>query len=297
MTNRDLLTYIENFFDKEGSSSRIGPLDPEQNLYELKLSLSVESLFREYLDRHEKDFPNSKFFSANKLPTLRILNKKGAEGNGIERITQNHPLINFITEWMDQNEVLPHKTVAFKLSVHDLNDKYGRDVSKGRYFFAIDSWETHDSETSSVTLANHIYSLDTKTILSEELSEYLLHKGSLSGETLLPNIAQTLFSPDEISDCYQDADDRLSDAFDEFSETEKLHFLRDIEFLLEQQNEEKKFAIERYELQTANDTTEQGLKGRLARYAMKGIGKLKTLKFAKKLLNGAEITLCLSAIN
>lgn len=284
VTNRDLLTYIENFFDKEGSSSRIGPLDPEQNLYELKLSLSVESLFREYLDRHEKDFPNSKFFSANKLPTLRILNKKGAEGNGIERITQNHPLINFITEWMDQNEVLPHKTVAFKLSVHDLNDKYCRNVSKGRYFFAIDSWETHDSETSSVTLANHIYSLDTKTILSEEVSEYLLHKGSLSGESLLSNIAQTLFTPDEISDCYQDADDRLSDAFDEFSEAEKRNFFRDIEFQLEQQNEEKKFAIERYELQVANDTTEQGLKGRLARYANERDRKIKDIEVRKKII-------------
>lgn len=267
ITDEDLLNYIETYLEKEGSGSRIICVNENERLFEARLSSSVRAGFDDFMEKMGNSLPSSRLLEHNPILKIRIRNKIGKELDGsIERITQTHPFIQYITHWFHNEKIKTGKTVAFKISRSLLTEKYSSEIKPGKYFFGINSWIQTDEVGQSVTLATFVYSVDKQQALSEEAAEFLIHKGSMQGRDWPSTIVKQSFSSEELTSYFDEAENHLDNGFDKFKIEKERSFNNDIEFLLAQLAQEEKQAQLQYDTHMQNDVVEKGLLGRQKRY-------------------------------
>lgn len=266
VTGEDLIAFIRLFLETEGSGGRLVEKDVKNELYRLDLTPELRAQFSDFLTKH-RDAYRTELLHLDPAPLLRIKNQKGTEKPGLERMTQNHPFIKFISSWMKEKKISPAKTAAIQVRRSYLPTRIRDKVKTGFYFFLIDLWTKSDKNDESVVIKNFVYSVETQKKLMEEEGDTVLHYTTLYGED---EPTATLKEPLQRSllDLYKEAEDRSAEEFDDYTNKEKANYLLESDFILRQLTAERVKLDEEYEnkIFQASRSTEQGREGRLARF-------------------------------
>lgn len=139
VTGEDLLEYVKGFCRLDEGNTQLY-LD-SKDLYKLELSSKARIQLEAYLKANSKILEPTNILSNPKLK-LRFVNKKGQESLGIERVTQTHPIIKFITHWIEtqQKSESQNKTCAISLQKSRTGSKTLDEIPDGTYFFRCQLW-------------------------------------------------------------------------------------------------------------------------------------------------------------
>lgn len=263
VTAEDLISYIRMFLEAEGSGGRLIEIDSSKKLYRLDMTSQIRVKFESFLNK-VRCSQKTGLIVCEPPPLLRIENKKGPSESGVERVTQNHPLITFISHWLQEEKIAPAGTAAIRLSFSTLPDSVSQKVKKGLYYFLIEKWTKSDISDSSFLLKNFIFDLENSQLLDGETGDRLIHLASLNGEDL-PTALFDKEVKEGVVRLYNISLDLTEGSFDDYEKRERENYLMQIDFALKQLSLEEQKVKGRFEerYQNTKYSSEQGMEGRL----------------------------------
>ncbi|MFZ1364621.1 MAG: SNF2-related protein [Brachymonas denitrificans] len=170
----DLLAYVRDFMMRTYPGTRIiaDPRKPE--LFRIELSTDARVEFNDFLQQHRLQGRTAILASTPLL--FRFENRQGSAERGIERITQDHPIVRFVSDRHVRvgGAALYHPIVAAQVSVQ-------RDgITPGIYVFAVARWSVSGSREVE-RLEYVIKRLSDGEELDADLSEAVVNALALKG--------------------------------------------------------------------------------------------------------------------
>lgn len=171
----DLYYYVKDYLESEFPGSRL--LVSDESIRKGKLELSVEGrvAFDVFLSNAKLIGRTSILATNQKI--LWFDNQAGNAPKGVEKITQDHPLIRFISERQKATEKGPvyHATTAVELSATKVNN-----VVPSIYIYVIVRW-TFAGPRDVERLVYEVRCLQTGTVLEDDVAESLVNTAALHG--------------------------------------------------------------------------------------------------------------------
>ncbi|WP_338648202.1 SNF2-related protein [Pseudomonas sp. ML2-2023-3] len=204
----DLLSYARDFLIVHYPGSRFVPSDRDPMEYDLELSVQARVEFAEFVDLYRLQ-GRSQLLSQRPKPLL-FENRQGNPSSAFERVTQDHPLIRFVTDRLRQAGKSPAK---FPVSAIDLAAFEVQGFEPGIYVFGIYRWTV--SGTRDIERLEYVVRpFQNDCFVDGELAEHLVNTAALCGSQWL-SVANELDT--EAAAAYFDAcRDQLDERFDEF---------------------------------------------------------------------------------
>lgn len=204
----DLLSYARDFLIVHYPGSRFVPSDRDPMEYDLELSVQARVEFAEFVDLYRLQ-GRSQLLSQRPKPLL-FENRQGNPSSAFERVTQDHPLIRFVTDRLRQAGKSPAK---FPVSAIDLAAFKVQGFEPGIYVFGIYRWTV--SGTRDIERLEYVVRpFQNDCFVDGELAEHLVNTAALCGSQWL-SVANELDT--EAAAAYFDAcRDQLDERFDEF---------------------------------------------------------------------------------
>lgn len=135
----DLLAYVRDFMARNYPGTRI-IADPKKPVFfRLEPSTDARVEFSEFLQQHRLQGRTS--LLASTPPLLHFENRLGQAQRGVERVTQDHPLVRFVSDRHKSagGAAVYHPVVAAQVAI-------SRDgVAAGAYVFAVARWSVSGS--------------------------------------------------------------------------------------------------------------------------------------------------------
>lgn len=213
----DLYDYVKDFFGQNYEGSQIVKTAQNEDgadLFKLQFSVTGKQEFNEFLSI--KSLLGKTALTRIDPPLVLFQNTVGNPLNGIERITQEHPLIQFISEKLKQanGEKLYHLTSAVEL------DKELTNVAPGQYVYFVMRWSFSGSKLVE-RLEYMLINLATQTILDGDEAEQVINSAATNGRDWL--------GANNLCDCALAADlqDKCMEKLEELFEQEKMIFKRE----------------------------------------------------------------------
>jgi superfamily II DNA or RNA helicase len=172
----DLFAYVADFFDREYPGTRF-PASGGPTL-ECRATLSVEAQvqLREFLSKHRLQGKTA-ILSASP-PRLLFENRLGKIERGVERVTQEHPLVRFVSEQLKLNG---RSAVYCQVSAVRLVSPGSIDVVPGVYVYAVARWAVSGVRDVE-QLAYLAQPLDGGEPLLGEAAEHLVNSAAIAGK-------------------------------------------------------------------------------------------------------------------
>ena len=228
----DIRDYVQWFCDKGPGKSRLFYPTDDSDSYRIVLSPESRALFQHFLNETDSKLETTSYFLNPDLK-FRFKNKQGYDEPGIERVTQNHPLIRFITHWRakEKQATYPTSSIKYEPSAQDLA-VFGN-VPDGDYAYCVQYWEfrTEGMARSKAKLAFRAYNIETGSALDPDDAEALITKAARFGKTLHKTPPELKAS---LCDYASEADDELSEQHDVYVQKAQAEALR--ECTLKRQN-------------------------------------------------------------
>ena len=170
----DLLTYVQDFFGQTYPGTRLlsDPKNPE--LYRLDFSTDARMEFTDFVQQH---FLQAKTqLLSTSQPKLEFENRLGKQIHGIERVTQDHPLIRFVSaQLMSRGSAAIYFPVtACKVKIDDPR------IKPGAYVYALSRWTLSGSRDVE-RLEYVVKRLSDGALIDGDLAEWLVNKTAIEG--------------------------------------------------------------------------------------------------------------------
>ena len=208
VTDRDLYNLVNEFLAREGSNSKLIPVDAEKSVYTLRLSQKLSDEFGDFLGKEAVEGRTN--IVNNRETDVQFINKEGGRHlPKVERITQFHPLVKFIKGWIESHRAQAYKATAMKLMRQDLPESL-RHLPSGDYCFDVQCFSYRGSSRRKKSLLVYrVVSAQTKAFLPDNAAEQLVSAASCYGRDWANAAQQTDAS--EMLDLHFQCDDALID--------------------------------------------------------------------------------------
>lgn len=174
----DLLAYVRDVLERDYPGTRL--LAADDNPLEQTLELSVEGrvAFGEFLNAHRLSGTR---ILASPPPRLFFENRLGRNPPGIERITQDHPLVRFVAERL---RIAGYGHLYFPVTAVELPRNLIDGRKAGIYVYAVERW-TVSGAREIERLEYLVQKLGEKSLTDGEQAEHLVNTAALEGQDWL----------------------------------------------------------------------------------------------------------------
>ena len=264
VTGDNLKSYVESFCRRDKGGSRL--VHKHADLYGLELSSHARASFEQFLLERDSSLETTDLLSNPRLE-LRFINKKASEPRGIERVTQGHPLIRFISAQTTQEAISKEKTAALTLMTTPNSSDVYAGIPKGVYAYSAQLWtiELKGSFKRRSKIGYVAINLMTGESLPDEQAEILVTHAASYGQDMAN--FRNLPSDDVILEKVSEAEDLMHCKFDTYHDAVLLR-AQDEALMAKSINQNKLTALrEHYEQQLENlqqqeENNVAGVKGR-----------------------------------
>jgi superfamily II DNA or RNA helicase len=179
ISGEDLFAYVRDFMDKEYEGTRLIASDKNPNEISLELSTEARVHFDQFL-------VNQRLQGRTKVlaiqpPRLLFENKLGSHKHGVERVTQDHPLVRFVGE---QLRTSGKGVDYFPVSAVELHAHSTGNAPAGIYAYAVSRWTLSGSRDLE-RLEYIVCGLENATRLKGEDAERLVNNAAMEGKDWL----------------------------------------------------------------------------------------------------------------
>lgn len=235
ITSKDLLAYIKSFFYKEGTNSYIVPiLQDGALLYKLQLSHETFNDFRDYQQKMGM-LTRETSIVRNREVVVSLYDKKNKKMQGIEQIAQDHPFISFITHWLKNKNIEPHKLSAVTLDRGKLPKEFINRIRPSYYLYWISSWSTKGRRRDSVTLNYCVLDMERNDLIEDDLAEALINAASLEGVDWKVTNVKNKIRKDKILSAFNEVEKVVRNKFNSFSALTRRAHQNEVNFEKRQQ--------------------------------------------------------------
>lgn len=171
----DLYFFVKDYLEKEYPGSRVLTDDRQPRTGAIELSVNAKVEFDAFL-REVRMIGKTTLLAQEPL-TVCFDNHTGAAPRGIERITQDHPLVRFISERQKATRrgAIYHPTSALAVPASSVPP-----ASPGTYVYVIKRW-SFSGPRDVERLVYEVRQLETGEALNEDQAEALVNNAVLSG--------------------------------------------------------------------------------------------------------------------
>jgi superfamily II DNA or RNA helicase len=207
ISGEDLYIYTRDFLNERYPGSFLIQSETNPDWHRCELSTQARAEFGLFLKNHHLHGQTRLLEHAP--PELFFDNQQTRPLNAFERVTQDHPLIRFVTETLkndgDSASDYPvHAILVPALSVHD--------IKPGSYVYAVARWSVGGA-IDTEKLAYVVKGLDGRD-LSEEMAELLVNTSALKGADW--HSAKKELDTEEVADLFDIARIGLDEAYEQF---------------------------------------------------------------------------------
>ncbi|MBC7704131.1 MAG: helicase, partial [Rhodoferax sp.] len=171
----DLLSFSRDYLEKEFPGSRL--LTSDRDPLEVSLELSVDGrvFFNQFITTNRLNGRTA--ILANVPPKLLFDNRVGSAPRGIEKVTQDHPLIRFVSE---RQKGAGNSPMYFPTSAIEVPRSAVDGLLPGLYVYVVMRWTLSGSRDME-RLVYQARSADVSLLLEEDAAEALVNAAALSG--------------------------------------------------------------------------------------------------------------------
>ncbi len=169
----DLYFYVKDFLDKNYPGSRLIVDDDVVRKGKIELSIEARVDFSAFLI--DAKLLGKTSMLSNNPNTLWFDNQVGAAPRGVEKITQDHPFIRFVSVKQSTGKTCYRPTSALSISQVKVPA-----VPAGTYVFHVMRW-TFSGPRDSEKLVYEARCVETGAVLDEDQSEFLVDSSALHG--------------------------------------------------------------------------------------------------------------------
>lgn len=203
----DLLSYVRDFLTERYPGTRFVPTDERPLEYEVRLSVEARVEFADFIELNRLQ-GRTQLLSQRSRPLL-FENCQGTPSHFFERVTQDHPLIRFVTERLRQAGKGPARlpVSAIELPMSHIPG-FGPDV----YVFGVYRWTI--SGTRDIERLEYVVRpMRGVTFVDGEEAERLVNTAALYGHQWLSvtNELDAVTAAQYFDDCRDQLDDRFDD--------------------------------------------------------------------------------------
>lgn len=201
----DLLSYVRDFFKEAYPGTRFAATERDAMEFVVELSVNAKLEFNYYIETNRLQ-GRTLLTSASPKPLL-FENRQGHSSHTFERVTQDHPLIRFVTEQLSKSG----RTAArFPVSAIELPAFKIQGFKPGVYIFSVHRWQvtgTRDTERLEYVVSR----LAGGKFIDSEKSEHLVNSAAIEGRQWLgaPNDLDTVGAGQIFSDCLDESNSRF----------------------------------------------------------------------------------------
>jgi hypothetical protein len=300
------VTYIQAFCRRVNDNSQLVTINSDEHIYRLVLTPRIKAEFGDYLSNFEPG-RGSLLPQPASEGNVRIRNKQEKERTGIERITQNHPFVRFISFWYARKHIQPHPLIAAKVLYEDIDRNRAPSISPGIYFFYINCWKSKGIGRDKFELAYRMIRMDTQEEIPPIEAEYLVNITSYLGEDWNSLSVKANTNADNIEEAYGSLEDRLEEEFSQYRLEQQQSNDADAAYQIHQFESELLRLVKQYEndsLRIRYLTRALGQKGRLTALTNKFNKrqeaikeKIERIKYKQQQFSVTSSQICLGLIN
>lgn len=200
----DLLSYVRDFFNEAYPGTRFAATERDAMEFVVDLSVNAKIELNYYIEINRLQ-GRTQITSSRPQPLL-FENRQGHPTHTFERVTQDHPLIRFVTEQLSKSG---RTEARFPVSAIELPAFKIQGFEPGVYIFSVHRWQvtgTRDTERLEYVVSR----ADGKFIDSEK-SEHLVNSAAIEGRQWLgaPNDLDTVGAGQIFSDCLDESNSRF----------------------------------------------------------------------------------------
>lgn len=171
----DLYHYVRDYLEAEFPGSRLVVSDGEVRKGKLELSIEAKAEFNAFL-------VNAKLLGRTNVlsvspPVLWFDNQHGNVPRGVEKVTQDHPLIRFIA---DRQQTNAEKRAYFPTSAVELSAGKAKGAAPGTYVYVVTRW-TFSGPRDVEKLVYEARCLETGAALQDDEAEQLINAAAMEG--------------------------------------------------------------------------------------------------------------------
>lgn len=275
----DLLAYARDFLDRHYPGTRM--LIASGNALEVKLELSTEGRvhFNEFLQVHRLGGKTA--IGSTTAPSLLFENTLGRPKPGIERVTQDHPLVRFVAERL---KVMGNGPGYFPVSAVELTSSSPNMVIPGIYVYSVMRWSVSGSRDIE-RLEYLLKEMNTGNLIEGDDAEYAINTAALEGRDWLG--AASHVDAHRAASLQDDCRTELEEKFRDFTAAHKREdadriklMVRSLEHHLENKKRKSNDLIARYA--DSGDAKRQRMipaeRGRLKKEMQRVEGRIAELK-------------------
>lgn len=203
----DLLSYVQDFFSEQYAGTRFVPTDRDPMEYEVELSVQAKVEFSAFLEANR--LQGRTLVGSSRSKPLLFENRQGGPSYTFERVTQDHPLVRFVTERLSHTRRSPAR---FPVSAIELHAYHVQDFEPGIYVFGVYRWTV--SGTRDIERLEYVAcSLGSSIFIDGERAEHLVNAAALSGTQWLgaENELDTSTAAGNFYDCIEQLEVRFDD--------------------------------------------------------------------------------------
>jgi len=171
----DLFHYVKDFLESKFPGSRLVVSDELVRKGKLELSIEAKTEFSAFLA--DAKLIGRTAVLASSSPTLWFDNQLGNAPRGVEKVTQDHPLIRFIAD--RQNAPLGG-TAYFPTSAIELPVSKAGKAPAGTYVYLVMRW-TFSGPRDVEKLVYAVRCLETGAVIEDDDAELLINSAALDG--------------------------------------------------------------------------------------------------------------------
>jgi superfamily II DNA or RNA helicase len=241
----DLLAYVKDFLDRNYSGTRM--LATNGNPMEMRLELSTEGRvhFNDFLQANRL-FGKTAILSTS-APALLFDNKLGKTKAGVEKVTQDHPLVRFVAEKLKAAGAGPG---YFPVSAVELIANTTTGQPPGIYVYFVMRWSVSGSRDIE-RLEYLVKGLDNGMLIDGDAAELMVNTAALEGRDWLG--AATHIDSQQAASLQDTCRAELEERFREFAAAQKREdadrirlMVRSLEHHLENKKRKSQELIARY---------------------------------------------------
>ncbi|MCW4151013.1 DEAD/DEAH box helicase [Halomonas sp. 18H] len=176
ISGEDLASYVKDYFSSQQDGSRLLADEHEPNKYLCELSAETKAELNEYLKGQHLLGKTRMLLKG--APPLLFDNQHKATSPRYERVTQEHPLIRFITHKLSEHE---NDKKPYIVNAIRVNDSHHHDLPQGTFAFSIHMCSVSGA-LNIEKLEFAVSKIGSNEVLSPDESERLINQAAMLGE-------------------------------------------------------------------------------------------------------------------
>lgn len=211
----DLYDYVNDFFGANYAGTyfkKVANTEADELLFELNLSIAAKQAFTDFVNL--KNLQGKTALLRQATPKILFENIVGNSLPNIERITQEHPLIQFISERLKSNKEKQLYYPVTAITVASPNTR----IKTGVYVYYVVRWSFKGSKLVE-QLEYLLINIDDKTIIEGDDAEFIVNTASSNGKDWLAakNEVNCDVAAEIQEECFEILDKQFLEAKNDFA--------------------------------------------------------------------------------